>query len=279
MTPTPKTPTKKGNRPNRRKSTSGKKHRNKVSATKPNKTNVSPIPIKKLSFADEDDDLATVTSNRSKSSTRSLNSRDKIPHGLVVDLCKHIESNGGLELFTNEYATKHQVLSKSLDRDIETFGKRGDPIRKRLTRRVSDWKNLLEKGEYTSKVLIPYGVTAWGQRQFEKKKHLNTPVEPTENDNSSTSSLSESDDDEAPATPPPVPKEVSVSTNSTRRAKDTRKPAPAPIVDIPDSKPAPAPKVDIPVDSKPIPNEAQFVQPVAKKPTNIMGDEESTHSF
>lgn len=91
----------------------------------------------------QEDDASVITSC-------SGDSRLLIRPTILQALADEIESNGGLQVFLD---CKEHKLSKLLDKDEGTFGKKGDPLRRQLQLKVLYWKRLFKKGHYATRVL------------------------------------------------------------------------------------------------------------------------------
>jgi hypothetical protein len=75
---------------------------------------------------------------------------------LLKQLAIDIERSGGIERIVD--IGKKKVLARLLDQDCNTYGKQGDPIRRKIQDKVFYWKKLYAKGQYVQKVLDKLGV-------------------------------------------------------------------------------------------------------------------------
>jgi hypothetical protein len=82
---------------------------------------------------------------------------------------------------------KEQIFSRLLNQDEDTYGKRGDPLRRDLQNKCNYWIKLFQKGKYTQKVLKRYGVLSFESREALNEKE--TKKDDIESSSSSSSSL------------------------------------------------------------------------------------------
>ena len=153
------------------------RNKNRVSATTPLRSpDISQAPT---TGAGDD----TVSTSSSK--------RPGLARNVQKELANLLEGNGGIAKFRGAQSDQH-ALSKLLDEDKATFGKRGDPIRVQIGKYVTRWSNYNKQGQYADKVLNRYGVKSASNRKKDKDKKSLT-LEDISDEVSSVSSNSSSD--------------------------------------------------------------------------------------
>ena len=101
---------------------------------------------------DEEDSLQVAAP--SDSDSVSSEQRQRLPINLQRQLLADIEAKGGINAFT---ADSGQSLATLCDQRKQLYGERGDPLRRRIGRKVARWK-LLTTEKYL-KLLLKFGVT------------------------------------------------------------------------------------------------------------------------
>jgi hypothetical protein len=105
----------------------------------------------------------SVGSNTSNGSDRGIAGH------ILKQLAKDIEAAGGIKLFTKEGKNLDQALCFLCDHRQETYGKRGQPLRSQITKKVYRWQILDKEGRYDSKVLNFYQVKSFANLQADLK--------------------------------------------------------------------------------------------------------------
>lgn len=105
------------------------------------------------------------------SSTRK---RDPLPGSLQKALAEEIEANGGIGTFSGQYNQKLSTILNIQHQSSSVFGRKGDPIRKKLQQKVLAWQKLHEKGLYESQVLLFFKVQS-SQSRLIQQQSFDTP--------------------------------------------------------------------------------------------------------
>ena len=141
-------------------SKSAAKSKNKVTPSKPRKSTSFQLP------KDLSDDGASVSSSVSTSST----SRTPLPLNVQKQLAEDIESEGGIRLFAGSGSSDLHLLERLCNTREDTYGVRGDPLRRKIQQKVYRWANSDKKGQYQKKVLDKLGVKSNAQLKEEEAK-------------------------------------------------------------------------------------------------------------
>jgi hypothetical protein len=137
-------------------SSSNKEKKNRVVVARPPK---SPAPP---SSTHRDSDSESVLSQASSASSQ----RSGLPIFIQKQLAQDIEEAGGIKVFKENSS---QLLSVLCNENEDVYGKRGDPIRSKITKKVLGWKQL-DQGSYVEKVLNRLQVKSAETLQFELHK-------------------------------------------------------------------------------------------------------------
>jgi hypothetical protein len=194
------------------------KNKNRVSATKP-----SPVQPSAAAASRDTDDLASVTSSPSSTSSRRLG----IAISVQKQLAQDIEEAGGIKKFVGTELVAKQALSLLCNKRQNIYGERGDRIRTKIHKKVYSWKVYLLDGTYHDRVLNRLGVQSFATLQIEKKKgkqHIEvySSDESSSSDDESTSSV-----ESIPANISIQKTKVSISTPSPRKASSISTPSPS----------------------------------------------------
>jgi hypothetical protein len=111
-------------------------------------------------------------------------------------------------------------LAKLLDKDTETYGKRGDHIRDQLQKKVQTWVKWSQDRKYVDKVLNQFRVQA--SKYHKKEDAINSASE--ESDNQSVTSLITSDGDIEPPKKEPTKR-------ATKNSKKQDQPPPPTVIE------------------------------------------------
>ena len=102
-----------------------------------------------------------------------------VPLNVQKQLAQDIEQAGGIEAFANktsQLAASNQLLCNLCNARESIFGKRGDPIRRRIINLVYTWKEFSRQGTYVQKVLHRLGVVCLTGSQSPFSPSLRTPT-------------------------------------------------------------------------------------------------------
>jgi hypothetical protein len=113
-------------------------------------------------------DLASVTSNVSSSSSASF----RFPHSILKELAQDIEESGGFQKFLLDQAEDQLTIRALCNKKTHIYGKRDDPLRKRIRKKISYRKGLHLQDDYLEKVLNKYQVKSWANLQYDKKQKV-----------------------------------------------------------------------------------------------------------
>ena len=196
-TTTTTTPNKSSARKTQRGGTSTEKAKNRVAAAKPTKSPALPSPP-----AHNRVDTPTDTSSVCSSQASSTSTRPRLPLFLQKQLAIDIEEAGGINtLLIN--SSDSQALSLLCNLDEKVYGKRGDPIRRQIHRKVCSWKLFYLEGTYQKKVLerlhvkpaavLKYQRDKKQRAKYDRKVSLNKPP-PGELSDSSSEESSDSEE-------------------------------------------------------------------------------------
>jgi hypothetical protein len=131
---------------------------------------------------DESDSISACTGDSRYKSIRP---------SILKQLAEDIEANGGIGAFIKTDKTaKDQRLCRLLNQDEDTYGKRGDPLRRDLQNKCNYWIKLFQKGRYSEKVLKRYEVLSFEAREALNKQE--TKKKDSKEDSESLSSSSSS---------------------------------------------------------------------------------------
>jgi hypothetical protein len=131
-------------------------NKNRVVAARPPKT---PAPPSSAAHSKQDSDSESVVSVASSASSQ----RSGLPIFVQKQLAQDIEEAGGIKVFKENSS---HLLSGLCNDNEDVYGKRGDPIRRKITKKVTTWKLLNEAG-YVDKVLNRLGVKSAATLFFE----------------------------------------------------------------------------------------------------------------
>jgi hypothetical protein len=172
---------------------STKEKKNRVIVARPPK---NPAPPSSTHSTTRDSDSESVLSQASSASSL----RSALPVNIQKQLAQDIEERGGIELLKGNSS---HCLSALCNENEETYGKRGDPIRTKIGKKVQVWKHY-DKAEYTDKVLnrlqvqsaatIHYESRSNNEKKYKKKVSLQHYL--SDDEDSSSDSSSDSDDKE-----------------------------------------------------------------------------------
>jgi hypothetical protein len=161
-------------------------NKNRVVAARPPKT---PAPPSSAAHSKQDSDSESIVSVASSASSQ----RSGLPIFIQKQLAQDIEEAGGIQAFKGKSS---QLLSTLCNANEDVYGKRGDPVRKKITKKVAAWK-YLDETEYADKVLnrlqIKSASTIFFETQntnkvkYDKKISLRQFSDDDDDDNSSIS--------------------------------------------------------------------------------------------
>jgi hypothetical protein len=208
-------------------SSSNKKEnkKNRVVAARPPKT---PAPPSSAGAHSRDSDSESVFSEAGSASSL----RSALPIFIQKQLAQDIEEAGGIKVFKeNSGGTANQLLSGLCNDNKDIYGKRGDKIRARITKKVITWKGL-DKAEYIDKVLNRLGVKSSATLEFEQKntnkvkysKKVTLHQQLSDDDSSSD----RDDEDSSVASSDSIPRRILFS-NEEERANPIDMSAPPPF--------------------------------------------------
>lgn len=124
----------------------------------------------------------------SNSSATTNQERGSLPGYVSKALAELLEANGGIRTFSGK---RSQKLRAALDNSSsDTFGKRGDHIRRTLQQKVYYWQTLVDKGAYEGRVLKVLGVRSHESRMADHYNSVNNAIQPTPQPLSSSSESS-----------------------------------------------------------------------------------------
>ena len=187
------------------------RQKNKVQAKVPalNRATVESPPIEKY------DDLSSVSCNTEATPGGSRGLDPHVAKQLAID----IEESGGISAWRK--ITDH-TLSRLLNKREELYGKRGDPIRRKLRRKVWEWKQH-SKDEYTARVLHRYGIRSFAELQEEDGQKKGRPKRSdSDEDSSSSSSDDGSSASSVSSLGDPIPSPSPVRKGKKTTAKDVK---------------------------------------------------------
>jgi hypothetical protein len=120
----------------------------------------------------------------------STDSQRGLPSFILKQLVFDIEEAGGIK---NLAKTKNHILHGIVDQRPELYGKRGDPRRSQIQKKVWGWKQLHKEGKYFEQVLNRLQVKSFSTLQFEEKNRKKNGRKLGDEFQTSTSSGSDSE--------------------------------------------------------------------------------------
>jgi hypothetical protein len=141
---------------------STEKSKNRVAAAKPPKSPALPAHHNRV-----DTDAPSVCS--SSQASNSSSNRPGLPLFVQKQLAIDIEEAGGINIVVVD-ASDNQALSQLCNRNQKLYGKRGDPIRRRIRRKIEYWKQYCIEGTYQEKVLDRLHVKSASVLKYKRDK-------------------------------------------------------------------------------------------------------------
>jgi hypothetical protein len=124
-------------------------------------------PSPSIRSRDKEDPSVASPSVHSTGSSGSAR-RSELPHCLLKQLAHDIEAFGGIESFKGTGSA--QVLSKLCNQREDQYGKRGDSLREKITKKVFRWKELDDQNLYVESVLNRFGARSFqNQTRYQEK--------------------------------------------------------------------------------------------------------------
>jgi hypothetical protein len=108
----------------------------------------------------------------SVTSVSSSRSRAKLSLSIQKQLAIDIEAAGGIKIFEG---SDHKLYELLTNRE-ELYGKRGDPIRTAISKKVYRWQLLERKGEYVEKVCNRLKISSYAILQAEERDRLKATI-------------------------------------------------------------------------------------------------------
>ena len=197
-------------------------------------------------------DQGSVGSYHSAASSRGHSPYRSVPLNVQKQLAQDIEQAGGIEAFaneTNQLTASNQLLCNLCNARENIFGKRGDPIRRKIINLVYHWKEYSRQGTYIQKVLNRLGVVSLrgGTNQTftpsftstpQKERVAFSPVYSSSSESSENNGSEASDSSSPTSTPAQISKPprwqegitaspfTSIGTDKTRTPPRKMKPIP-----------------------------------------------------
>jgi hypothetical protein len=173
------------------------KARNKVSSPVPKRVAVTRVVNEDVeptsdeyNYSDEEDDCSTAPSrpasnsigsavNYSSDNSGKSVSREKLPFNIQKALVFDIQSSGGIVVFALIGQEGVQAVASLCDKRKDTFGRRGDPLREKIRKKVWAWsKNYLKDPKSWGKVLAKFECTEKSAKvEVALKKKLESDIE------------------------------------------------------------------------------------------------------
>jgi hypothetical protein len=119
---------------------------------------------------------------------------------VVKQLAKDIEAGGGIKSFEKNSKGFNQALSNLCDQRQEAYGKRGDPLRIQIQKKVYRWQILDKEGRYDTKVLNLFQVKSFATLQAEQRQQKKQVARARANSEDSLSSSSSGSDSSSGST-------------------------------------------------------------------------------
>lgn len=117
----------------------------------------------------EDQSVASAYSATSASSSRS---RASLSLHIQKQLARDIEAAGGIKVFIG---SEHKLCEILTNRE-ELYGKRADPIRTAISKKVYRWQLLHHDGQYIENVLNRFKISSYAIQEAEKRSKLKTTI-------------------------------------------------------------------------------------------------------
>jgi hypothetical protein len=193
-------------------SSSNKEKKNQVAVATPPK---SPAPP---SSAHRDSDSESVLSQASSASSQ----RSALPVFVQKQLAQDIEEASGIKVFKENSA---QLLSVLCNENEDVYGKQGDAIRSKITRKVCSWKKF-DQGSYVEKVLnrlqvksaetLEFELHKQNTKKFKKKTSLQQLSDEDSSDSDEEDSEASSADEDSVASSGSIPRSILFSNQEER---------------------------------------------------------------
>jgi hypothetical protein len=125
-----------------------------------------------------------------------------MPFHIIKQLLQDIESESGISgLERSGKKTLAALLDKkNKERDNLGYGQRGSELRKKVSKKVSKWKQLELQGQYSEKILNFYGVTSFANRKKKTPASLEKEIVNLSIEEDELSDFEKPDDEPLPLT-------------------------------------------------------------------------------
>jgi hypothetical protein len=113
------------------------------------------------------EDASVLSPSLHSTGSAGSSARKELPFFLLKQLAQDIEDFGGLKTFKGTGSA--QDLCKLCNQREDLYGKRGESLREKITKKVFRWKELEDQGLYVENVLNRFGVRSFQNQKKQEK--------------------------------------------------------------------------------------------------------------